>query len=46
MEKTACLNGLLKQTFEAAIQTAQTFPSLIDYLFEAKQLDYVLSVPC
>ena len=33
----------LKQMFEAAIQTAQTFPPMITYLFDMKNLDYILT---
>ena len=40
---TAGMRGLSDQTFEAAIQTAQTFPPMITYLFDTKNLDYVLT---
>ena len=42
-KNTAGMRGLSDQTFEPAIQTAQTFPPMITYLFDTKNLDYVLT---
>ena len=42
-KNTAGMRGLSDQTFQAAIQTAQTFPPMITYLFDTNNLDYVLT---
>ena len=39
---TAGMRGLSDQTFEPAIQTAQTFPPMITYLFDTKTLTMFL----
>ena len=42
-KNTAGMRGLSDQTFQAAIQTAQTVPPMITHLFDTKNLDYVLT---